>query len=360
MSIVLPWYTEAISLVVEKHGLGIFYLYPDDVFPKVVKDFYAHITSLDNAFIYVSGTSVLFDEDLINAQYGLSEGPNKHADFVKTVSPERLAQVLTDVCVEVGQKINVGKIIFLEIHRCAQKYAGRLNFPSLITVLCQKVKLLWSQNENHLPKKWAITTHNAQKLACEEMTRQTATPPSSPSRVASITPLTSHTEFEQRMIKAVEGLKQHFCILEKHHKMIVTDFGKAQEEMAIFCGYVHQYDIVIQDEDPTTAPTHNQDLEKDKARIESIHIKSDDDRMDTTQTSAHVPQSKASMTTQERAVIDEITKSDTDDDEEEVSINQLKRKRLKKVADKTVHADSDDHERPQRYKRTTRKSTQPK
>ncbi|XP_016704202.1 uncharacterized protein [Gossypium hirsutum] len=69
-------YTEAISSIVEKHGWGIFCLHPDDVLPKVVKEFYAHITSFDNAFIYMRGASVLFDEDSINAQYGLSKGPN--------------------------------------------------------------------------------------------------------------------------------------------------------------------------------------------------------------------------------------------------------------------------------------------
>ncbi|KAH1073321.1 hypothetical protein J1N35_025649 [Gossypium stocksii] len=41
-------------------------------------------------------------------------------------------------------------------------------------------------------------------------------------------------------------------------------------------------------------------------------------------------------------LIDEITKSNSDDDEEEVSINQLKRKRFKKAIGKIVQADSGD------------------
>ncbi|KAL1102262.1 hypothetical protein V6Z11_D05G351500 [Gossypium hirsutum] len=93
-------YTEVLSLVVKKHGWGIFCLNPDDVLPKIVKEFYAQITSPDNAFIYVRGASVLFDKDSINAQDGLSKCPDEHAYFVKTMSLEHLAQVLIDVCVE--------------------------------------------------------------------------------------------------------------------------------------------------------------------------------------------------------------------------------------------------------------------
>ncbi|KAH1073243.1 hypothetical protein J1N35_025571 [Gossypium stocksii] len=35
-----------------------------------------------------------------------------------------------------GRKISVGSIIFQEVHHCALKNAGALNFPSLITALC--------------------------------------------------------------------------------------------------------------------------------------------------------------------------------------------------------------------------------
>ncbi|KAH1107048.1 hypothetical protein J1N35_010816 [Gossypium stocksii] len=60
-------YTEAISSAVEKHGWQLFCHHPDDVLTKVVKEFYAHLTSLDDTFIYVHGASVLFDEYSINA-----------------------------------------------------------------------------------------------------------------------------------------------------------------------------------------------------------------------------------------------------------------------------------------------------
>ncbi|KAK5842392.1 hypothetical protein PVK06_004742 [Gossypium arboreum] len=98
---------------------------------------------------------------------------------------------------------------------------------------------------------------------------------------------------------------------------------------------------------------HNQELERDEARTGSVHIESDDDGMDTIQTTAAALQSETPMTAQECAVhqlIDEITKSDTDDDEEEVPINQLKRKRFKMPIGKTIQGDSDDLDRSQRYK----------
>ncbi|KAH1082977.1 hypothetical protein J1N35_022738 [Gossypium stocksii] len=95
---------------------------------------------------------------------------------------------------------------------------------------------------------------------------------------------------------------------------------------------------------------HNQELIEDEVKTKSVHTESDDKKMDTTQTAARTSQSKAPMN-------DELTMSDTDDDEEEVSINQLKRKRFKKATGTTVQANSDDQDRPQRYKQTTRKST---
>ncbi|KAH1091177.1 hypothetical protein J1N35_018434 [Gossypium stocksii] len=81
-------YTEAISSMVEKHGWQLFCLHPNDVLTKVIKEFYAHLTYLGNAFIYVCGASVLFDEYSINAQYGLREVLDEHSQFVKTITVE--------------------------------------------------------------------------------------------------------------------------------------------------------------------------------------------------------------------------------------------------------------------------------
>ncbi|KAK5811459.1 hypothetical protein PVK06_026794 [Gossypium arboreum] len=184
-------YTEAISSEVKKHGRQLFCFHLDDVLTKVVKEFYAHLTSPENVFIYVHGASLLFDEYSINPQYSLPKCPNEHSQFVETITAEGLNEFLEDLCMEgtkwtisrndcytidrvslkphckvwyhflksclsppthnftmsnermlllhsimIGRKINVGKIIFREVHRCVQKNAGTLNFPYLTTALC--------------------------------------------------------------------------------------------------------------------------------------------------------------------------------------------------------------------------------
>ncbi|KAH1082784.1 hypothetical protein J1N35_022545 [Gossypium stocksii] len=90
-------YTKAISSVVEKHGWQLFCLHPDDVLTKVLKEFYAHLTSPDNVVIYIRGVSVLFNEYSINTQYGLHKGLDEHSQFVKTITTEELNQVLEDL-----------------------------------------------------------------------------------------------------------------------------------------------------------------------------------------------------------------------------------------------------------------------
>ncbi|KAK5771053.1 hypothetical protein PVK06_047227 [Gossypium arboreum] len=104
--------------MVEQHGWQIFCLRLEDVLTNAVHEFYAHLTSL-NAFIYVRGASMLFDKDAINAH----------------------------------KKINVGKIIFKEVHQYAQKNAGSLNFPSLIIALCQHVNAFVQANKDVTPNK---------------------------------------------------------------------------------------------------------------------------------------------------------------------------------------------------------------
>jgi len=157
----------------------------------VVKKFHAHLSSPQNAFIYMQSASVLFNVNSINAKYKLSDGPDKHTDFDKTIKVEKLNNLPTDFCVEdtkwtiskndcytinrvtlkpqfrvwyhflknhfipsthnstiskdcllllhsimVGRKISVGNIIFREVYRCAQKNTGTLNFSLLTTVPC--------------------------------------------------------------------------------------------------------------------------------------------------------------------------------------------------------------------------------
>ncbi|KAH1030316.1 hypothetical protein J1N35_046111 [Gossypium stocksii] len=88
---------------------------PGTFFSKAVEEKYNTNTSKrpfcmekDNAFFYVRGVSVLFDEYSINAQYGLLESPDEHSKFVKTITIEGLNQVLVDLCVE-GTKWTVSR-----------------------------------------------------------------------------------------------------------------------------------------------------------------------------------------------------------------------------------------------------------
>ncbi|KAH1056254.1 hypothetical protein J1N35_034319, partial [Gossypium stocksii] len=82
--------------IMEKCGWQFFYLHDDDVLTKVVKEFYAYLTSPDNAFIYVHDVLMLFDGNSINAKYGLSDSLNEHTQFVMFMTIEGLQQVLTD------------------------------------------------------------------------------------------------------------------------------------------------------------------------------------------------------------------------------------------------------------------------
>lgn len=76
-----------------------FFLHPDDVLTKVVQEFYAHLTYPNNAFIYVKGTLILLDEDLINTHYGLHNVPNEHSHFPVTISAEGL-NLLKYLCID--------------------------------------------------------------------------------------------------------------------------------------------------------------------------------------------------------------------------------------------------------------------
>lgn len=135
---------------------------------------------------------MLFDKYSINAQYGLTDVQDKYTHLATTITMDGLNQVLQDLCITgtkwtlsrqdyytveraslkpscrvwyhflksrlspfthnstilkermlllysimMGRNIDMGKIIFKEIHMCAQKNVGSLNFPSLIAALFQ-------------------------------------------------------------------------------------------------------------------------------------------------------------------------------------------------------------------------------
>lgn len=72
--------------------------HPDEVYPKIVREFYSHIT-IDIPFVYVWGISILFDVDKINDYFGLYNVKDEHAKFAKGISEEGLDKVLQDLCV---------------------------------------------------------------------------------------------------------------------------------------------------------------------------------------------------------------------------------------------------------------------
>ncbi|KAL1120219.1 hypothetical protein V6Z11_D01G152500 [Gossypium hirsutum] len=157
----------------------------------------------DSPFIDVRGTSVPFDKYHINVQFGLVGIQDEHTTFVESITAEGLTQVLEDLCIEgtrwtisnqecyiverallkpigkiwyhflrsrlipstyntnvskerilllhsiiKGKRINVGRIIFQEVHWCAEKNASSLKFPSLITYLCRTAQVPLNDNED--------------------------------------------------------------------------------------------------------------------------------------------------------------------------------------------------------------------
>ncbi|KAH1047003.1 hypothetical protein J1N35_037787 [Gossypium stocksii] len=106
--------------------------------------------------------------------------------------------------------------------------------------------------------------------------------------------------------------------------------------------------------------------EEEVEKIKSVHVKSekedDDVTQATTPTETTTMSTTAPMAKQELAIyqlIYDLMKSNTDD-EEEVPINQLKQKRYKQTVGKSDQDGASEIERKQRYKRATKKSTQPK
>ncbi|KAK5803238.1 hypothetical protein PVK06_030881 [Gossypium arboreum] len=190
-------YTEAISSVVEKHGWQLFFLHPDDVITKVVKEFYAHLTSSGNAFIYVRSASVLFDEYSINVQYGLSEVPDEHPQLVKTVTVEGINQVLQDLGVE-GTNLTVSQNDCYIINRVSLKPHCRVRYHFI---------------KSHL----SLSTHNSFiSKEREQVPRHPgSTSTSSPPTGTHYAPSTSHNDFEQQVLGAFDILKQKFRLMEK-------------------------------------------------------------------------------------------------------------------------------------------------
>lgn len=46
-------YAEEVTLVVRTHGWEVFYLHPDDIYTKMVREFHAHLSTPETTFVYV-------------------------------------------------------------------------------------------------------------------------------------------------------------------------------------------------------------------------------------------------------------------------------------------------------------------
>ncbi|KAL1062948.1 hypothetical protein V6Z11_D13G113700 [Gossypium hirsutum] len=154
-------YDEYVYSIVETHGWNIFCLHPKNVLGKIVHKFYAYVNSLDSSFIYIKGTSIPFDEDHINAQSGLTGIQDEQTPFAESITIEGLNQV------------NVGRIIFQEVHRYAEKNAGNLNFLSLITALCRTTQVPLNVKEDITLNKGGLTRTIFSKIQDTDVARAT-------------------------------------------------------------------------------------------------------------------------------------------------------------------------------------------
>ncbi|KAH1082572.1 hypothetical protein J1N35_022333 [Gossypium stocksii] len=113
-------YDTSISSIVEKHGWKLFCSHSGNVLPKMVREFYTHLTSPNNAFIYVRVVPVQFDKDFINSHYNLPERPDEHSEFIAKITTKGLQQVLQDLCIE-GTKWTISRHNCYTIDRVALK-----------------------------------------------------------------------------------------------------------------------------------------------------------------------------------------------------------------------------------------------
>ncbi|MFQ6669823.1 hypothetical protein Gotur_034922, partial [Gossypium turneri] len=81
--------------------------------------------------------------------------------YSSTISLERM---LLLYAIFTEKSINVGKIIFKEIHDCAKKKAGSAYFPSLITSLCLKARVKTRANLKGQYVQGCITSHDLERL----------------------------------------------------------------------------------------------------------------------------------------------------------------------------------------------------
>ncbi|KAK5825665.1 hypothetical protein PVK06_020523 [Gossypium arboreum] len=154
-------YDKSVSSIMEKHGWQIFCIHPDNVLGKVAREFYAHITSSNNPFIYVRGISFPFDEDRTNAQFGLTDVQDKHTPFVENINAKGLNQVLKDLCVG-GSWWTVSSQECHMVERTSLKSIGKARRAEEEPIEVQSDKVE-SANVRAGPKKWKVAEAEPKK-----------------------------------------------------------------------------------------------------------------------------------------------------------------------------------------------------
>ncbi|KAL1081351.1 hypothetical protein V6Z11_D09G058600 [Gossypium hirsutum] len=146
-------YDESVSSIVEQHGWDIFCLHPEDVLGRVVREFYAHVKSVDSSFIYVRGTSIPFDEDHINAQFDLKKIQDEYTEFVDNITIEGLTQVLKDLCVKGTQWIISSQECYT-VERASLRLIGKVWYHFL------KIWLMPSTHNTIISKEMMLLLHS--------------------------------------------------------------------------------------------------------------------------------------------------------------------------------------------------------
>ncbi|KAH1073520.1 hypothetical protein J1N35_025848 [Gossypium stocksii] len=128
----------------------------------------------------------------------------------------------------------MGKIIFEEVHRSAQKNVGSLNFPSICIALCQHVKVLVQANEDMIPNRGAIMNQIVIRFLRDEFPRDPPLDYASTSPTPTYAPTTLSTStnvFEQQVLSSLRRLHMQFNLFEKQQSRIATNLGRALEKM---------------------------------------------------------------------------------------------------------------------------------
>lgn len=88
----------------------------------MVREFYPHLTTPKNAFVYVRGKSMLFDKEVINSHYCLKNTIDEHTPFIEAIDEEGLKKVLQDLP---GTQWIMSKQDSCTIHRKSLNHAAK-------------------------------------------------------------------------------------------------------------------------------------------------------------------------------------------------------------------------------------------